>query len=452
MATRIGMVSLGCPKNQMDAELMLAKLADAGFEITADSGLADVVIVNTCGFIEDAKREAIENILEFAALKDEGRIKKIIVTGCLAQRYQAEIAAELPECDAVLGLGANADIVEAVNAVLNGETVQKYPSLDSWCLDGKRVLTTPHFFAYLRVADGCDNRCTYCAIPLIRGGLRSRKMETIVDEARALVQSGVKEIVLVAQDTTVYGKDLYGEACLPELLEKLCAIDGLCWIRLLYCYPEHITDKLLSVMAREDKIVKYMDIPLQHVNGRVLHAMHRTGDRYSLECLLAHIRERVPDITLRTTVMVGFPDEDEAAFEELCAFIKKMQFERLGCFAFSPEDGTPAAKMQGQVPQDVKDKRRDIVMELQSRIANAHNQNQIGKTLSVLVESYDRYAECWFGRSAMDAPDIDGKVFFPAPMKGGKRVPIAAGDIVHITVTDCMDWDLMGEYTDEFTE
>jgi len=283
MSVKVGMVSLGCPKNQMDAELMLAKLEKAGFRITADSGLADVVIVNTCGFIEDAKRESIENILEFAALKNEGRVKKIIVTGCMAERYREEVARELPECDAVIGLGANRDIVDVVREVTAGGTVCSFPDRSCWELDGDRLQTTPSFFAYLRIADGCDNRCTYCAIPLIRGGLRSRTEEAILAEAQTLAQNGVKELILIAQDVTAWGMDIYGESRLPQLLRALCKVEGLHWIRLLYCYPEHITDELLTVMREEEKIVKYLDMPIQHVSEPVLRAMNRRGDAESLK-------------------------------------------------------------------------------------------------------------------------------------------------------------------------
>ena len=440
MAIKVGMVSLGCPKNQMDAELMLARLRDAGMTITPDSGLAEVVIVNTCGFIEDAKKESIDNILEFAQLKKEGQIRKIIVTGCLAERYQEELVRELPECDGVLGLGANADIVEAVRAVMKGEAVVRFPDKGCWKLDGARLQTTPSFFAYLRVGDGCNNCCAYCAIPQIRGPLRSREMDSLLEEARSLAANGVKELVLVAQDTTLYGEDLYGEARLPELLEELCKIDGLAWIRLLYCYPEHITDRLLDVMAAQEKILPYLDMPIQHCSGRVLKAMNRTGDAEWLRGLIARIRRRVPGIVLRTTVMTGFPGEGETEFEELCAFIQEMRFERLGCFAFSPEEGTAAFDMPGQLPEEEKSRRRDIVMEEQARIAGEYNQSQVGRTIPVLVESYDRYAECWFGRSPADAPDIDGKVFFTCP--GGAVKP---GDLVRVTVPDSMDWDLMGE-------
>ncbi len=436
---KVGMVSLGCPKNQMDAELMLAKLEAAGFTLTAESGLADVVIVNTCGFIEDAKREAIENILEFAQLKKEGQIKKLIVTGCLSQRYQQELCAELPECDAVLGLGANVDIVKAVRDVLNGETVASFPPLSCWELDGERVQTTPHFFAYLRIADGCDNRCAYCAIPSIRGPLRSRSMDAVVQEALTLSQNGVKELVVIAQDTTVYGVDRGRKTELPQLLERLCEIDGIRWIRLLYCYSEHVTDELLNVMAKQEKIVKYMDVPIQHASGNVLRAMNRVGNKERLTAQINNIRNKVPGIVLRTTVMTGFPGETEEDFEELCAFIKEMKFERLGCFAFSCEEGTPAAEMPNQIDEEVKAHRRDVVMELQSRIAAAYQEEQIGTVKEVLVEAFDKYAECWFGRTAADAPDIDGKVFFTA--KGR----VAPGDIIDVRITEAMDWDLVGE-------
>lgn len=439
MAITVGMVSLGCPKNQMDAELMLATLEKAGYELVADAALAQVVIVNTCGFIEAAKQEAIETILELAQLKKEGQIQKLIITGCLAQRYKEELARELPECDAVLGLGANSDIAKTVEAVMAGETVTSFPSRKLWCLDGSRVMTTPHFFAYMRIGDGCNNCCTYCAIPSIRGGLRSREEDTLVAEATALAQSGVKELVLVAQDTTLYGKDLYGECRLPQLLRRLCGIDGLEWIRLLYCYPEHITDELLTVMREEPKVAKYMDIPLQHASGTVLGRMHRPGDRESLTKLIAHIREAVPGIVLRTTVMTGFPGETEEDFTALCEFIQEAKFEHLGCFAYSAEEGTKAAVMPDQIPEDVKERRRDIVMQEQERVTDAWLASQIGKTVKVLTESYDRYAECWFGRTEGDAPDIDGKVFFTCDKD------IAPGDMVEVTITDYMDWDLMGE-------
>ena len=448
MAINVGMVSLGCPKNQMDAELMLASLYEAGMEITPDSGLADVVVVNTCGFIEDAKKEAIENILEFAALKKEGRIRDIVVTGCMAQRYGQMVADELPECNAVLGLGANRDIVAAVKTAYDGGSMQSFPSLDSWVLDGKRIQSTPHYFAYLRIADGCDNRCTYCAIPLIRGGLRSRKQENIIAEAKALAAAGVKEIVVIAQDPIVYGEDIYGERRLPALLKELCRIDGIAWIRLLYCYPEHITDELLTVMASEPKIVKYLDMPIQHASGNVLRAMNRKTDKETLTALIDHIHKTVKGITLRTTVMVGFPGETAEDFEQLSQFVGDVKFDRLGCFTYSPEEGTPAATLPDQIPAKVKQKRCDHIMEKQAHIVDALQEALIGKTVRVLVEGYDRLAESWFGRSAAHAPEIDGNIFFSVP----QGACLATGDFVNVTITDRLDWDLIGEMCDECTE
>ena len=439
MSFTVGMVSLGCPKNQMDAELMLAKLKNAGIPITAESGLADVVIVNTCGFIEDAKKESIENILEFAQLKKERQIRRIVVTGCMAERYREELLKELPECDAVLGLGANGDIVETVRAVMRGEQISRFPAKDCWELDGDRLQTTPSFFAYLRIGDGCNNCCTYCAIPQIRGPLRSRSMDTLVEEAAKLADDGVRELILVAQDTTLYGAEQDGVSHLPDLLERLCQIDRLHWIRLLYCYPEHIDDRLLEVISAQEKIVKYMDIPIQHASGRILKAMNRTGDAASLKALIRRIREKIPGIVLRTTVMTGFPGEGKKEFATLCEFVKEMRFERLGCFAFSPEEGTPAATFPEQVAEEEKQRRRDIVMQEQSLVSDRYQRSLVGKTLEVLVESYDRYAECWFGRSAADAPDIDGKVFFTS------RRSMRPGEFVSVRITDVMDWDLMGE-------
>lgn len=437
---KVGMVSLGCPKNRMDAEIMLARLKKSGFELVSDVSLADVMIVNTCGFIEEAKRESIEQILEFGRLKDEGIIKKIIVTGCMAERYREEVLKELPECDAVLGLGANRDIVKALNSVLGGEKVESFPDKSCWNFDGERLQTTPWYYAYIRIGDGCSNCCSYCAIPGIRGKLRSREMDSILDEARGLAQNGVKELILVAQDTTLYGVDIYGRPMLPELLKRLCEIGGIKWIRVLYCYPEHVTGRLLDVISNQEKIVKYLDLPIQHVSKKVLKAMNRPGDYQSLKHRIQQIRAAVPGIVLRTTVMTGFPGEGEKEFDELCRFINEIRFERLGCFAFSPEEGTPAAVMPNQVEDSVKQRRREIVMQEQSRISDWYNNEQIGRTLNILVEGYDRYADCWFGRSEADAPEIDGKVFFRcAP---GKVKP---GDMTRVLITGTIDWDLMGE-------
>ena len=333
--------------------------------------------------------------------------------------------------------------MEALKSVLGGERVARFPDKSCWSIDGERLQTTPDFFAYLRISDGCNNCCAYCAIPMIRGRLRSREIENVVREARELASNGVKELILVAQDTTLYGTDIYGRPALPELLEQLCTIDGLKWIRLLYCYPEHITDRLLEVMAAQDKIVKYMDIPIQHASGRVLGAMNRPGDGQTLRRVIEKIRKAVPGIVLRTTVMTGFPGEGQEEFDELCEFIRDMRFERLGCFAFSPEEGTAAAAMPNQVDEKEKRRRRDIIMQEQSLISGEINHSQIGKTMDILIESYDRYAECWFGRSAADAPDIDGKVFITRT-----RGKIKPGDFVRVLITDSMDWDLMGECCD----
>ena len=439
MATRVGMVSLGCAKNQVDAERMLFKLKEAGFEIVADAALSDVVIVNTCGFIESAKQEAIDTILEFCTLKQEGRIKAVICTGCLAERYREEVMKEIPELDAVVGIGSNSDIVEIIRDIFAGHgAVQSFGEKEALDIEGGRLISTEPFYAYLKIAEGCDNCCTYCAIPSIRGHFRSRKLEDITAEARWLASCGVTELVVIAQDTTRYGEDNYGKPMLPELLSELCRIDGIKWIRTLYCYPERITDELLDVIAREEKLVKYLDIPMQHCNGEILKRMNRSGDRESLEALIKRIRERIPGIILRTTMLVGFPGETEEQFTELCGFVKEMKFERLGCFAYSAEEGTPAASFEDQVPIKIKEKRSEILMEEQMFISDRFNESMIGSTLEVVTEGFDRYAECWYGRSAMDAPEIDGKVFFASDRK------LAVGEYVNVTVDDVMDYDLIG--------
>lgn len=437
MAVKVGMVSLGCPKNQVDAELMLSLLREEGFELTSDAGLADVVIVNTCGFIEDAKKESIENILEFCTLKKEGRIKCVVVTGCLAERYREEVAKEIPEADVILGIGANAEIVNAVKRALEGEKLCSFPEKDKLPLNGARVLTTLPFYAYLKIAEGCDNRCTYCAIPMIRGRFRSRPMEEIVKEAEGLAAGGVKELVVVAQDTTRYGEDLYGSLMLPELLRRLCRIDGFAWIRVLYCYPERITDELLDVMAGEGKIAKYIDIPLQHANGQVLRRMNRSGDAQSLTALMRKIRQRVPGITLRTTLIAGFPGETKEQFAELASFVKEVEFDRLGCFAYSVEEGTPAAALPEQLSEGEKKRRAEIIMDGQYDIMRRKNEALVGRAMTVLVEGFDKYAACWFGRSEADAPDIDGKVFIRSER------PLAPGRFVQVLVDEVLDLDLL---------
>lgn len=442
MAYRVGLISLGCEKNRVDAEMMLAKLQQQGYQLVEDVAMGDVAIVNTCGFIDAAKQESIDEILELAKLKEEGRIRAIVVTGCMAERYREEILRELPEVDAVAGIGANSDIAAIIGQVLEGKQVQSFPEKEAMPLSGDRVQTTPSYFSYLKVADGCDNRCTYCAIPMIRGGFRSRSMEDILEEARTLARRGVKELMVIAQDTTRYGEDLYGKLMLPELLTELCKIDSIRWIRLLYCYPDRLTEELMDVIAREEKIVKYLDLPLQHCNGRVLKAMNRHGDRPALTKLLQKVREKIPGIILRTTFIVGFPGETQEEFEDLAEFVKEIKFDRMGCFAYSQEEGTPAARMKDQVEEPEKSRRQELLMEEQMRIMDQKNAALVGKTLTVLCEGFDRYAECWFGRSAADAPDVDGKVFFTHQ----DRKPVL-GQFVEVLVTDTMDCDLIGELT-----
>ena len=440
MAYTVGMVSLGCAKNQVDGEVLMASLKNAGFLTVDDAALADIAIVNTCGFIESAKRESIEEILELAALKKEGKIKKLVITGCLSERYQKEMHQELPEADAVLGIGANGDIAPLLTKMMEENTyVESFPDKARMPLCGDRELTTPSYFAYVKIAEGCDNRCSYCAIPLIRGGYRSRTMESIEEECKSLVANGAKELVLIAQDTSRYGIDLYGEYSLAKLMRRLCRIDGLRWLRVLYCYPDSITDELLDTMAQEEKIVKYIDLPLQHASGPILKAMNRRGDRQSLTALMNKIRERVPGVVLRTTLITGFPGETEEDFTELAEFVKDVKFERLGCFAYSQEEGTPAAELPGQLDEEVKAHRAELIMDRQMEIMERQGMELIGKTLEVLVEGYDRYAECWFGRSWRDAPDVDGKIFFTT---GGKRPRL--GSFVQVMVEDCMDCDLTG--------
>lgn len=438
MSIRVGMVSLGCPKNQVDAEHMLYNLREEGFEIIADAALADVVVVNTCGFIDSAKQEAIETILEFCTLKEEGRLKAVIVTGCLAERYRDEIKAEMPEVDAVIGIGSNELLGTVIKKVLSGEgDILTFGDKYSLIIGGRRIISTENY-AYLKIAEGCDNCCTYCAIPSIRGRFRSRKMESVIDEAKWLASVGFKEIVLVAQDTTRYGEDIYGKPMLASLMSEISKIDGLKWIRTLYAYPERITDELIDVIAREEKCVKYLDIPIQHCDGEVLRRMNRSGDEKSLRELVKKLRERIPGIILRTTLIAGFPGETDEQFERLCEFVNDVRFDRLGCFAYSAEEGTPAADFEDQIDEEIKQKRADIIMQEQMLISDELNQTYIGKTLEVVTEGFDRYAECYFGRSAMDAPEIDGKIFFSSP------VPRMMGEYVNVYIDDVMDYDLIG--------
>lgn len=438
MSVKVGMVSLGCSKNQVDAERMLALLVQGGYEICADAADCDVVIINTCGFIEAAKRESIENILEFCQLKQRGKIKVVVVTGCLAERYRQEVADEIPEADVVLGIGRNADILQVIAAALGGQRTVAFGEKSDLPLEGERILANQPFYAYLKVAEGCDNRCSYCAIPLIRGGFRSRPIESILAEAQQLARRGVTELNVVAQDTTRYGEDLYGELMLPKLLTELCKIEGIRWVRVLYCYPDRVTDELLEVMAREEKVVKYMDIPLQHADGRILAAMNRRGDWQSLLALVRRVRERVPQVILRTTMITGFPGEDEQAFEYLCEFVQQAEFERLGCFTYSREEDTPAADMPQQVDEEIKRHRAELLMDIQYRVLKEFNLTQQGRRLTVLVEGREANG-LWYGRSYMDAPDIDTKVYFTS------ETDWPEGAYVEVLINGEEEYDLLGE-------
>ena len=439
---KVGMISLGCPKNQVDGEALLAKLAQAGYQIVNEIENSDVMIVNTCGFIEDAKREAIDTILEVAQYKEAGLISAIVVTGCLAERYQDEILKEMPEVDAVIGIGANSDIVKVCDKALCGIKTSNFPNKCYLPLDGERMLSTPSHWAYLKIAEGCDNRCAYCAIPGIRGDFRSRTIESVVDEAKSLVNRGVKEIILVAQDTTKYGQDLYGEYSLDKLLKELVKIDGLEWIRLFYCYPQRITDSLIDVIANEDKVCKYIDIPLQHSDATVLKNMNRVGDGKDYRVLLNKMREAIPGLALRTTFMVGFPGETDEQFENLCEFVKDMKFDKMGCFTFSPEEDTPAFDMKNQIDEDVKKRRQEVLMNAQFFITEASNKGRVGNVYKVIVDSFadGKYT----GRSYMDSPEIDSGIIFTS----NKELNI--GDFVDVKITDFDGYDLIGEHY-EFT-
>ena len=436
---KIGFVSLGCSKNLVDTEVMLHRLVSAGYEITPEAEEAEIIILNTCGFIESAKSESIENIIDLASLKSIGKLKALICTGCLTERYREQIMDEMPEVDALLGVGSLENIVSAVEAVSRGEKYVSFLDKETSPLGGDRVLTTPEYTAYLKIAEGCDNCCTYCAIPLIRGRLRSRPIEDIVAEAQDLERLGVKEINLIAQDTTRYGLDLYGEYRLAALVRAITENTSIPWIRLLYCYPDKITDELLQELATNPRLLKYMDIPVQHIADSVLSRMNRHGDGATIRAAIQRLREAVPNITLRTTAMVGFPGESEEDFTELCAFIKEARFDRFGAFTYSPEEGTPAALLEEQIDEDVKAERLDTLMEIQLDISAEKQAEKVGSTLLVLCEGYDIPAEIHYGRSAADAPDVDGKIYFSAPHR------ILPGTFLTVKITEAMDYDLIGE-------
>ena len=436
---KISMVSLGCPKNQVDAEMMLASLKKAGFEIAAEEAQADAIIINTCGFIEDAKKEAIENILEASMYKKDGNCKALIVTGCLAERYKDDVTEEIPEVDVCVGIGSNSKIAEIVKQAIEGKKENSFGPKEDLDLNGERILGGYPFSTYLKVGDGCNNCCTYCAIPKIRGKMRSRTIEECVAEAEKLAESGVKELIVVAQDTTAYGEDIYGKPMLPELLRRLSKIEKLHWIRTLYTYPDRITDELLDTIASEEKLVKYLDIPLQHVNGDVLKRMNRKGNSESLSKLIDKIRAKIPDITIRTTFITGFPGETDEQFCEMAEFVKEKRFDRLGCFTYSPEEDTVAAEFEEQIDEQIKSDRMDNIMELQLTIAAEKNDEKIGSVTEVLIEGWDDYIKCYFGRTPADAPEVDGKIFFMADRQ------LKIGDFVKVQINDCIDYDLLGE-------
>ncbi len=434
---KIGFVSLGCPKNQLDAEVMLHELVTAGYELTADETEADVVIINTCGFIESAKKEAIDNILDIAWLKENRSLRGLVVTGCLAERYRNDILEEFPEVDAVLGVGSIHNIVEAVGKVLEGERYSSFEDKNCVRLGGDRVLTTPEYSAYLKIAEGCDNRCTYCAIPSIRGKFRSREMDDIIAEAKDLERLGVKELTLVAQDTTKYGVDIYGEYKLAALLRRLSEETDIPWFRILYCYPDKITDELIAEMRDNDRVLKYIDLPMQHIADGVLKKMNRHGGSALIREVVAKLRKEIPDIVIRTTFIVGFPGETDEDFSELCKFVNEQRFERVGVFTYSREEGTPAYKME-QIDEQTKLDRYDILMRDQLEINEEYNEKKISQTLKVLTEGYDIISESYYGRSYADAPEIDGKIYFRG------RKGIAPGTFVDVLIEKVLEYDLCG--------
>ncbi len=425
MAESVGFVSLGCAKNLVNTEQMIYLLREAGYSISDVADQVDLAVVNTCGFIDAAKSEAIEQILLLGQAKARGRVGKILVTGCLSERYRDDILTELPEVDGVLGNGSFGDIVEAADRVLAGETVRMFGDINAPLEETPRVPTTPPWYSYLRIAEGCDNHCAYCVIPGLRGRYRSRPMEDLIGEAEALAAAGVKELIVIAQDTSRYGLDLYKERRLPELLRKLCRIEGLRWIRVHYLYPDEMSGELIDVLANEEKIVKYLDIPIQHVNDRILKKMNRRGSHAYLDNLFTMLRERIPGLVLRTSLIAGLPGEDEEAFDELCAFLQKHKLERVGAFVFSPEEGTPAAAMD-YPPEETARRRAEILDELTSRVIDAYNEKKLGCTETVLCEGYDEARGAYFGRSYAESPDIDGRVWFTAERgaEPGEFVPV----------------------------
>ena len=437
---KILFISLGCDKNLVDTEVMLGLLASRGYEMTDDETQADVIVINTCCFIHDAKEESIQNILEMAEYKKQGKIKALIVTGCLAQRYRQEIIDEIPEVDEVLGTTAYDKILDAVDAALAGEHSVMLSDLDALPLpDTKRLVTTGGHFAYLKIAEGCDKHCTYCIIPKIRGNFRSVPMERLLKEAQELADQGVKELILVAQETTLYGKDLYGEKSLHILLKKLCKISGIRWIRILYCYPEEITDELIRVMKEEPKICHYLDLPIQHANDTILGRMGRRTSKQELVDIIGKLRSEISDICLRTTLITGFPGETEEQHKELMGFVDEIEFDRLGVFTYSPEEDTPAAEMPGQIDEEVKLDRQAELMELQQEIAFDNAQDMVGREVLVMIEGKVADENAYVGRTYRDAPNVDGLIFINTDEE------LLSGDFARVKVTGAIDYDLIGE-------
>ena len=439
----IGFISLGCAKNQVDCERMMYRVQEAGHTVKEDIVGSDVVVINTCGFIDSAKSEAIDYILQTAQLKQEGLVGKILVTGCLSQLYQGDILKELPEVDGILGTGSYTEIVPAIEALLEEKKVEDFGSIDAPEQETGRIVTTPEHYAFIKIAEGCDNRCAYCIIPYLRGRYRSRQMDDILYEARLLADSGVKELMVVAQDTSRYGTDFpEHKRLLPELLRRLCEIDGLHWIRVHYVYPDEIDDELIDVIATEPKIVKYLDIPIQHCNDKILKRMNRRGDGAFLRNLLAKLRARIPGLVIRTSLITGLPGEGEEEFRELCDFLRETRMERVGAFAFSPEEGTPAAEME-HVDAETAQKRAEIIEMLQSEIMDEYNASLIGKTMEVLVDGYDEELEQFYGRTYADSPDIDGRVWIASDE------PVQEGEFVMVTIDGCREGDLSGYVVEE---
>ena len=444
---KIAIISLGCPKNQVDADVFTHALLKEGHETVADPAEADAIIVNTCGFIQSAKEEAIENILLACGYKQTNPALKVIVTGCLAERYKQQIAAEMPEVDAVVGMGSNAALPEILRRVCTpgAGRVESYGPKADMPLGGARIISTPGHYAYLKIAEGCNNRCRYCAIPLIRGPLRSRPMESCVAEARWLAGEGVRELIVVAQDPTAYGEDWGRPGAINDLLDALNAIEGLRWIRVLYAYPERITDDFIRAMVRNRKVVPYLDLPIQHCNDRILAAMNRRGSRAELEDVIRRLRAAIPGLTLRTTLIAGFPGETEEEYAELCDFVRTVRFDRLGCFAYSPEENTPAAAMDGQLAEEVRQRRADHIMEIQAEISAAAMAAKVGQTLPCLCDGVDEETGMYLLRSMGDCPEIDGNVLTPAD------TPLVPGEFYRVTITDSDTYDLYG-YAEPETE